>query len=959
MAVIIEKLLIVFSVITATFIYNILSKVKDKSAENRLFCVFCMGSTIWSFCFGELLVQTDPFVAYVWRSIGIVGTFMSLIFSTILIAAISKMSLVPRRIICGLSLLGILIFPFNIRIDSTEFRLSEFGMSYEFVSDFWSNLYIIYSVFIAISMFVMIIFMLKKGNKKRTRKMGRHLLFCLIIISVGMVFDTVLPLFGIGAIPGSTITQFFGTVLMYRIICYYNSNKITIDNISNKIYYSVNAPTLVFDEGGVLKIVSNSAHKLLNIDNKKFNHMKLGDIFFLPEDVKKDIGNKYTFDSACRLNDRYCSIEINKILDNFGDEIGQIVAVNDLTEKNRIISQLEEERVRADQANVAKGQFLANMSHEIRTPINTVLGMNEMILRECEDTHIIQYSTNIHEAGEALLTIINDILDFSKIDSGMMDIVPEEYKLTDMIKSIISMLGIKAESKGLKIIYDIQADTPNILYGDEVRIRQIVTNLLSNAIKYTERGAVTLHIGWSMVEDKSVELSFDITDTGIGIREEDIDDLFVSFKRLDENRNKHIEGTGLGLNIVNQLVNLMEGQLKVTSVYGSGSTFSVKLRQGIMGNDVFGKVEDLIKQKEKQAKYKESFTAPEAKILIVDDNRMNLEVIRGLLKKTLIQAEYVMSGIECLAAVRHIKFDMIFLDHMMPMMDGVETLTKLKYQEENESRSAPVIALTANAIHGAKEQYIDLGFTDYMSKPIDSKRLEEMLIKYLPKELVSLTVDVDDAEEEDLSKAAGMLSAYLLPYGINTNSAFAFCKSLQMFTTCAKAFYNSADKMVKILMDFYDNVNEESWNNYRITSHAIKTNAKTLGNQELFEMAYMHEHRSARKDITYIMSTKDTFIALINKMCEGIAKYLIQEEVAENEGQAIQLPDDELNQRLTKIIDLLDLFEDEDSEKELKDILKYELDSEVREKIGEALDKLKLFQYQEAMDIITEIKQNV
>ena len=427
-----------------------------------------------------------------------------------------------------------------------------------------------------------------------------------------------------------------------------------------------------------------------------------------------------------------------------------------IEEKNQelTIANEEAEKAKAEAIAAAKAKsvFLANMSHEIRTPINAILGMDTMILRESDDKDILEYAGNIQSASQTLLSLINDILDFSKIETGKLELVQGDYALSSLINDVYHMLLGKAKEKGLAFNVDSDKNLPAKLYGDEVRIRQILVNILNNAIKYTEKGSVTLNVGMSEQQNadainnnnvtgsqpaKNIIITFTISDTGIGIKSENISHLFDSFSRFDENKNKHIEGTGLGLAITKQLTKLMNGKINVTSKYGEGSVFEVSIPQKVVSDLKIGDISEKYNTAPDKKKKKASFTAPDAKVLVVDDVKMNINVFKALLKRTKISVDSAISGPEALEMIKDNKYDIIFLDHMMPDMDGIETYKHMKELEENPNKDTTVIMLTANAIMGAKEEYLGIGFSDYLSKPVQAAKLEAMILKYLPEELVT------------------------------------------------------------------------------------------------------------------------------------------------------------------------------------------------------------------------------
>ncbi|MGN0480891.1 MAG: ATP-binding protein, partial [Lachnospiraceae bacterium] len=365
-------------------------------------------------------------------------------------------------------------------------------------------------------------------------------------------------------------------------------------------------------------------------------------------------------------------------------------------------------------ANVAKSQFLANMSHEIRTPLNGILGMDALLLEECRDDNLKEYAQNIQSAGQSLLSIINDILDISKIEAGKLEIIPVEYELFSVINDCYNIAKVRAQSKSLELKIQIAPELPSCLYGDEVRVRQIINNFLSNAVKYTKKGTITLSIRHEVISEDEIKLVIVVKDTGIGIRQEDLQKLFSSFTRLEERRNRNIEGTGLGLNLTKRLVDMMGGEILAESVYGEGSCFTAKIPQMVINPEPMG---DFEKQYQKFINTSDSgklaFTAPDARILVVDDVDMNLKVMKGILKKTGIQIDTAESGMQCLEYVKNKRYDMIFLDHMMPEMDGVETLQEMKRISDNPNSNTPVVMLTANATRGARQEYMEAGFDDY------------------------------------------------------------------------------------------------------------------------------------------------------------------------------------------------------------------------------------------------------
>ena len=441
------------------------------------------------------------------------------------------------------------------------------------------------------------------------------------------------------------------------------------------------------------------------------------------------------------IQDRFYEWQENEIFDDQQRKAGVLYRIFDRTNNYLYTKQLIELKEDAERANEAKSSFLARMSHEIRTPINAVLGMNEMILREAESDSIREYATNIHSAGKVLLSIINDILDLSKIDSGKMELIETDYNMGNVLLDIENMISMRAEEKGLNFQIITEANMPKMLHGDETRIKQCITNLLTNSVKYTHEGSVTFQVDFVDNNDGTINLWISVSDTGIGIKEKDLYMLFDPFIRLDMRKNRTIQGTGLGLSITKRLLEMMGGNLTVESTYGKGSTFSFVVPQNIAGKELLGDYRKTTGDAEMpDSPERKMFIAPNAQILAVDDTRVNITVVKGLLKRLKVQFDSALSGQECLNKVKEKHYDIILLDHMMPEMDGIETLHNMQQMEEYIQNKPVVIALTANAIVGAKEEYLKEGFADYLSKPIDAVQLEDMIRQYLPDELIDYNI---------------------------------------------------------------------------------------------------------------------------------------------------------------------------------------------------------------------------
>ncbi len=524
------------------------------------------------------------------------------------------------------------------------------------------------------------------------------------------------------------------------------------------------------------------------------------------------------------------------------------------------LARMEERRARA--ANEAKSNFLANMSHEIRTPINAVLGMNEVILRECTDEKILEYAQNIEGAGRTLLSLINDILDFSKIEAGSMEINESDYDFSSVLNDVYNMVHIKASQKALKLVFDIDDLLPDRMHGDEMRLRQIIVNILNNAIKYTSEGQVTLKMTGYREYGDIITLKIDVSDTGVGIKDEDKERLFEKFKRLDIDKNKTVEGSGLGLAITSSLLDLMGGSISVESEYGKGSTFTITLPQKVVSEKTIGDFKSKLQETAKERKkYKEKLTAPDAEILVVDDTPMNHVVIRELLKNVQAKVESARSGEECLKKQHAKKYDIIFLDYRMPGMDGIETLDEIKKDTDSPNKDTPVIVLTANAISGARENFLREGFDDYLSKPVESDKLEDTLIRYLPKDKVILSSESTkpDAHQEEKADATEYPKWLNNLQEIDVGEGLRNCGSVDSYFNIIKVYFESAQMTESNLENAYS---DENWKDYTSYVHSLKSTSRTIGARSLSELAKKLEDAGNAGDIDTIREYQDELMNL-------------------------------------------------------------------------------------------------
>jgi len=576
----------------------------------------------------------------------------------------------------------------------------------------------------------------------------------------------------------------------------------------------------------------------------------------------------------------------------------------------RNVFAIEKDKKAAVLANEAKGRFLANMSHEIRTPINAVLGMDEMILRETRELRTREYALDIQNAGKSLLAIINDILDISKIDSGKLEILRTEYDLSSMIHDTMNMIYQKAKSKNLEVGLKLDENLPSRLVGDDVRIRQVLTNILNNAVKYTQTGGATLSVSGERPEGATdrILLHFAVEDTGVGIKEEDMPKLFEEFKRIEESRNRNIEGTGLGMSITVQLLHMMGSGLEVESTYGKGSCFSFVLEQKIADETPVGNLSERIKNQEREYVYETAFTAPDADILVVDDNAVNRKVVRSLLRDTLMRIDETDSGEGCLEKIVHKKYDLIFLDHMMPGMDGIETLKASRTLEGNLNSDTPVVALTANAVTGAREMYLENGFDDFLTKPIVFDKLNRILLHFLPAEKISdgQIQTVEAKPEEETAQIEKILESI---EDIDLQYAYLHCTGPVDLYDIMTGFIGLIDSEAGALEKFereLDETGEEGLRQYRVKVHSMKTSAAMIGAVHLSGMARMLEKCAINGEVQQIHAVSPVFIEWWRSYKEKLEPVSAREKSLDDAREKVEFNEDILREQLGLLHDAVE-----------------------------------------------------
>lgn len=585
--------------------------------------------------------------------------------------------------------------------------------------------------------------------------------------------------------------------------------------------------------------------------------------------------------------------------------IGSLMLLVVIAWNKQLQVRLKQKAEEAETAANSKSAFLANISHEIRTPLNAILGMNELVLRESRQPHIKEYAMYIKNSGKSLLTIISDILDLSKIESGKVYLVNENYSLSSLVEDVERSIQKRIMEKGLELKIYVEPELHENLKGDEVRIKQIIMNLLTNAVKYTEKGEVRLYITGTVVENKQ-DLTIEVSDTGIGMRSEDMGKLFTNFERLDLKRNRSVEGTGLGLPITKNLLVAMGGDITVSSVYGEGPTFTATVGQEIVNEEQIGDYRKKYKEKlHHEVCYHESFHAEDARILVVDDNEVNLKIVVGLAKNTKLQIDTALSAAEGLKLIRQHSYQLLLIDHMMPEMDGIEMLQHVKTMDGGIYKDIPAVAITANALSGAKQTYLDAGFCGYLSKPIDPERFEQIIKDNLPQEYVTECEDgngdtATEGQETDGTSDPKQAEEWSIP-GIDIAKALSYIGgSRELYISLLQTYLDGSEERIRKLEECK---NKEDIFNYDITIHGLKGISASIGADSMAVAAAGLEEacKDPQTAMTYIQMNHDQAVSRYRELLEQIKKWLAN---IETDGKIEKEAVTNITEMLTIISDL-------------------------------------------------------
>ncbi len=713
-----------------SIIYGILffQREKDAGYFRNTMLILGLSAGIWPIGYGMVGFCQDPEVCVWFRRLALAGVVAYPLAETILGLKKTRLSQIAQNLIrVALTVYAVADWLIYSRAGVDRFVQVGTWTTFQAVPCPERTFHTIYIIVICSMGFSAWFLWFKNMTHKREKKLLYGILVANVVIAICAIPDTFLVRWMEFGLPLSGFGAGISMLLWYLAAEKYNTFSISSKTMGDYAQNVVNEGIVILDES-LHAVVSNKfASEELGVSEGQ----SIEEILTM-EQTKEEVlerlekESNILFKSQMPGDDRKYAVNMTVALDDYGEPYGYILTMNDITKEEELV-------LEANSASQAKSNFLANMSHEIRTPMNVISGMTQTILRDCPDAETKKNAAMINSATHTLIAIINDILDFSKIESGKMDLVCEPYQMSSLINDVVAMIRVTAEDKKIELIVHVDPDFPDNLIGDAVRVRQIFLNILANAVKFTDEGSVELSMNYDRLGNEKCRIKVRVRDTGIGIKEEDLPHIFDIFNQVDTKRNRTGDGTGLGLAISKRLVDMMRGKMEVDSVYGMGSIFSFDIMCDVKDWEPIGDIQEALSRTNIDV-FQVTIKAPKAKVLIVDDNTVNLKVAKSALKSYEINPIMVESGKAALQCFERLKpFDIIFMDHMMPEMDGVEAMQRIRAKEGGQS--AIIIALTANALSGAENSYKEAGFNDFLAKPIDPERLDEILRKYLRKDL--------------------------------------------------------------------------------------------------------------------------------------------------------------------------------------------------------------------------------
>lgn len=851
----------------------------------------------------------------------------------------------PKKLLRALEVINFFVLPtvfFNWNgLFYRDFQWLSTADGFHYVSITYGPLYTFFLITRIVIPYVLSIYTLARAVRGRLDQQVSRQYWTILLITSLPVAVLVAYVFKLTAVFDLTPVTLAITMAMVVIVVWSRRNYDFRRLAAEKVLESLGDGVIALDDHDRLISYNRAAAQIFT----SLPEHKLGENVRVLEDFREEMLNE-SVPWSFSINGQHYECHSKQIIDENGRKQGCVILVLDMTDIKAYINEIKRVRQQAEKANIAKSEFLANMSHEIRTPMNAIIGLNDIIMEECPDPQIYAHAKDVQSAAKNLLAIINDILDLSKVEAGKMELVYGDYHLKTLVDEVVGMMDMAASKRGLILKYECDSALPCRYNGDEGRIKQVLINILNNAIKFTKEGYVRVYItGWPGKNEDEEVLSFRVEDTGCGIRKEDLGKIFEDFRQVDSKRNRTVEGTGLGLAIVRHLVELMGGLIDVDSVYGEGTTVIITIPQKIVDRRSIAELPEI---PQTELRYAEAFAAPDVRVLIVDDNLINRKVARGFLKSYAFQLAEAESGPEAIELVRQNRYDIIFMDHMMPMMDGIEAAEIIRKDCGENGASPAMIALTANAMEGMREQFLKHGFQDFIAKPLDRRELGQLLARWVPEERRR------EGAPEELEEAAqpADLSRFRID-GIDMEAASRYCAGdEEEFLELLGLYYQDGQRKTVLLREVADS----DIARYRVEVHGLKSASANIGALDVSNMARAQENAAAQGDTEFIQRQFPPLLEAYETLLMNIGLFL--EEQRQNEAQEEKLPPlspAQLREQAAAALGELEDFQSQACAGRVADILRHTLPQDVEERLKEIQGQLKLYEDDIAEELLNQL----
>lgn len=851
----------------------------------------------------------------------------------------------PKKLLRALGLINFFVLPtvfFNWNgLFYREFQWLTAADGFHYISITYGPLYSLFMITRIIIPYVLSIHTLARAVRLRSDQQVSRQYQTILVISSLPVVVLVAYVFKLAAMFDLTPVTMAIAMSMVVIVVWSRRNYDFRHLAAEKVLESLGDGVIALDDHDRLISYNRAAARIFT----SLPSHKLGENIRVVEDFREEMLNE-NIPWSFSISTQHYECHSKQIVDENGKKQGCVILILDMTDIKAYINEIKRVRQQAEKANIAKSEFLANMSHEIRTPMNAIIGLNDIIMEECGDPRIYAHAKDVQSAAKNLLAIINDILDLSKVEAGKMELVYTDYHLKTVVDEVVGMMDMAASKRGLVLKYECDNALPCRYNGDEGRIKQILINILNNAIKFTKEGYVRVYVtGEPGTGPDEERITFRVEDTGCGIRPEDLEKIFEDFRQVDSKKNRSVEGTGLGLAIVKHLVELMGGTIGVESVYGEGTVFTITILQKIVDRRSIAEVPEIPQGELEQM---ELFTAPGVKVLVVDDNVINRKVARGFLKSYDFDLDEAESGPEAIELVRKNRYDIIFMDHMMPMMDGIEAAEIIR-RDCGENGTAPaIIALTANAMEGMREKFLSKGFQDFIAKPLDRRALGQLLARWVPEKRRRSK----DGGGEEAAVGTVDLSAFQIE-GIDTAAAARYYTGDEAgFADLLELYYMDGQRKAALLRQLSDT----DISSYCVEVHGLKSASANIGAMEVSEMARAQENAANQGDRAFIAQQFPALLEAYEALLTNIELFLAarrQDETPEEKLPALSA--DELKEQVGAALSALENFRSQECAGIVEALLRHELPQAVADGLREIQGQLRLYEDDNAEGLLNQL----